>query len=98
MSPSVWWDNKLLVRDVKSLKTKPALRIWLDIGTGEGDRAVAGVKELRDALTAKGWVLNSELAYLEAKGAQHDDQAWGARAGVMLKHLFPRQSSRSDSR
>ena len=42
-----------LVRNVKELKSKPALRIWLDIGTGEGQRAVDDAKELRDALVKK---------------------------------------------
>jgi predicted alpha/beta superfamily hydrolase len=54
ISPSVWWDNKLMVRNVKELKSKPDLRIWLDIGTGEGQRPVDDAKELRNAFVKKG--------------------------------------------
>ena len=89
MSPSVWWDNKLIVRNVKELKSKPALRIWLDIGTGEGQTAVDDAKELRNALVKKGWVLKSDLIYFEAKGSDHNDEAFARRSAPMLKHLFP---------
>lgn len=89
MSPSVWWDNRLILRNVKELKSKPNLRIWLDIGTGEGQRAVDDAKELRNAFIKKGWVLNSDLIYLEAKGGGHNDEAFARRSEPMLKHLFP---------
>ena len=93
MSPSVWWDNKIILRNVKDLKTKPALRIWLDIGTGEGQRALDDAKELRNAFVKKGWVLNSDLMYFEAKGSGHNEQAFAQRAEPMLKHLFPEQAN-----
>lgn len=95
MSPSVWWDNKLIVRDVKSLKSKPALRIWLDIGTAEGPGTLEGARELRDALVKKGWALNSDLMYFEAKGSDHEEKAFAQRAQPMLKFLFPQQANRS---
>ncbi|HEX6284508.1 MAG TPA: alpha/beta hydrolase-fold protein, partial [Pyrinomonadaceae bacterium] len=94
ISPSVWWDNKIIVRNVKDLKTKPALRIWLDIGTGEGQRSVDATKELRNAFVKKGWVLNSDLLYFEAKGSGHNEQAFAQRAEPMLKHLFPQHTNR----
>lgn len=93
MSPSVWWDNKVMVRRVKDLKAKPELRIWLDIGTAEGARTVSEAKELRDVLVKKGWTPDSDLMYFEAKGADHNDAAFARRAEPMLKFLFPRQSS-----
>lgn len=93
MSPSVWWDRKLIVRDVKDLKAKPDLRIWLDIGTREGPRAVDDVKELRDALVKKGWVLNRNLVYFEAEGGAHTEDAFARRAEPMMKYLFAQQKT-----
>jgi predicted alpha/beta superfamily hydrolase len=87
MSPSIWWDNKIIIRKVKSLQSRPLLRIWLDIGTEEGP--TSSIKELRDALVAKGWVLDDDLIYFEAKGAKHTEQAWSQRSGQVLKYLFP---------
>jgi len=94
MSPSVWWDNKVIVRDVKALQSKSAVRIWLDVGTEEGP---ALVKELRDALVSKGWALKVDLFYLEAKGEGHNEPAWARRAGQVLKYLFPSAEKRSQS-
>ena len=93
MSPSVWWDRKLIVRNVKDLKARPDLRIWLDIGTREGPRAVDDVKELRDALVKKGWVLNRDLVYFEAEGGAHTEEAFAQRAGPMIKHLFGQKTT-----
>jgi len=93
MSPSVWWDNGMILREVKGLASKPSLRIWLDIGTAEGG-SVRQTRLLRDALKAKGWVLDSDLNYLEAKDATHDDQAFARRASHFLKFLFPKHQQK----
>jgi len=81
--------------NVNGLKSKLDLRIWLDIGTEEGQKFVADVKELRDAFVKKGWVLNSDLIYFEAKGGSHNEESFAQRVKPMLKHLFPKQTSRS---
>jgi predicted alpha/beta superfamily hydrolase len=89
MSPSVWWDNKRIVRNVKELAAKPAMRIWLDTGTGEGPFVMGDTKSLRDALVKKGWTLKSDLMYFEARGATHDEESFAKRVEPMLKYLFP---------
>ncbi|MDT4968254.1 MAG: hypothetical protein QOJ64_2991 [Acidobacteriota bacterium] len=96
VSPSVWWDNKMIVREVNALKAKPRLRVWLDIGTKEGgnkggdENTVNDAKALRDALIAKGWKQGSDLMYFEAEGAAHNERSWAERVPPMLKFLFPR--------
>src|SRR5882762_4395760 len=55
MSPSVWWDDQVIVKMVEKLDHKLPLRIWLDIGTNE-----PGWERTRDlcaALVEKGWHL-----------------------------------------
>ena len=90
MSPSVWWNNRAPLREVKSLKTKLPTRIWIDIGTGEGSQMVGDVKELRDLFIRKGWVLKSDLMYFEADGGKHNEESFAKRAAPMLKFLFAR--------
>jgi predicted alpha/beta superfamily hydrolase len=34
LSPSVWWDNRYILRLIRALAAKPRVSIWLDIGTG----------------------------------------------------------------
>jgi len=89
LSPSVWWDNRLIVGEVQSLPAKLPLRIWLDVGTAEGPDVVGDARALRDALLAKGWVIDHDLKYVEAEGGQHNEQSWGARVGEVLKFLYP---------
>jgi predicted alpha/beta superfamily hydrolase len=90
MSPSVWWDDREILREVEALPAKPPLRIWLDAGTAEGEQVIADARALRDALVAKGWVAGEDLAYLEAQGGEHNEQSWAARIDAVLTFLFPR--------
>lgn len=88
-SPSVWWDERAIIKQVDALRNQLPLRIWLDIGTAEGPAIVADVRALRDALVRKGWQLGRDLSYLEVEGAGHDEHAWAARVAPMLRYLFP---------
>jgi len=94
MSPSVWWRNRTILKTVAALAEKPALRIWLDIGTKESTRALPDARALRDALIRKGWQLGEDLAYFEVEGGEHTESAWAERAGPMLQFLFPAQKSK----
>ena len=38
MSPSVWWDQRSILALVNQADPRPALKIWLDMGTSEGLR------------------------------------------------------------
>ena len=95
MSPSVWWDSRAIVKMVESNTVRrPQPRIWLDIGTAEGDTAdqiVADVRALGEALIAKGWIVDDNLKYTEVEGAGHNEAAWAARFGDVLAWLFPRR-------
>ena len=92
MSPSVWWGDRAILREVKALRKKPDTRIWLDIGTCEGEQpeaCVRNVRDLRDALLTKGWNLDRDLRFIEDEGAGHDEKAWGFRMREVLTYLFP---------
>lgn len=89
LSPSVWWDYSVILGQVLDLPAKLPLRLWVDIGTDEGRDMLYGARQLKSALLAKGWKLEKNLAYLEAKGAAHNEQAWAERVAPMMKFLFP---------
>lgn len=91
ISPSVWWDNRVILREVAAVPSKLPLRIWLDAGTGEGQEVTSDTRMLRDALVAKGWSLDGDLKYHEAEGHGHDERSWAARMGDVLRYLFPAQ-------
>jgi len=95
ISPSVWWANRDIVTRVNNLPGKlPNTRIWVDIGTEESlnsEETVADTRALRDALVAKGWVLDADLKYTEVQGGRHDEVSWNKRFGDILKYLYPKQ-------
>ena len=89
LSPSVWWDDRWIVRQLNAFdERRPALSIWLDVGTGE-KRMLKGTRLLHRMLLRKGWQDGVDLQYLEAEGALHDERAWGHRTGLFLRFLFP---------
>ena len=91
LSPSVWWDDRWIIRQLgASDSTRPPLRIWLDVGTGE-TRMMKGAQLLARMFERKGWRPGVDFEYLEAPGALHDERSWGERTGLFLRFLFPAQ-------
>jgi predicted alpha/beta superfamily hydrolase len=95
LSPSVWWDNRVILGEVDALPNKLPQRIWLDAGTREGEETIANSRLLRDALVKKGWVVGQDLMYLEADGGEHNEASWAARVGPVLEFLFPSKTVKS---
>jgi len=88
MSPSVWWANNQIIREIAKSPERVPLRIWLDIGRKEGSRIKHQVRALKEILLASGWT-NADLRYAEIPGASHNEMAWAARFDEVLKFLFP---------
>src|SRR5258708_27501869 len=61
LSPSVWWNQRVIHRFAAAAPVEPRPRIWLDIGTNEGPRIVHDVDEFRDVLLQNGWQLGGDL-------------------------------------
>lgn len=91
-SPSVWWDRRRLVRQVRALREPPPLRVWLSVGTSEGRSGAPAVRALRDAMLGTGWTLGRNLRYHEERGGGHDEHAWAAVVEPALRFLFPARS------
>ncbi len=89
MSPSVWWDNRVLLGEVDRFQPRRRYpRVWLDIGGREGIEALSDTRALRDRLIAKGWG-EYDFRYYEDRRADHSERAWAARVRQALDFLFP---------
>jgi predicted alpha/beta superfamily hydrolase len=89
LSPSVWWNERVILRYAATAPVQPLPRIWLDIGTREGPRIVDDVERFRDILIGKGWQPEQNLHYERVEGAEHNEAAWAQRVGPFLQFLFP---------
>jgi len=87
MSPSVWWDDEVIVKMVNELDRKLPLKIWLDTGTHEPGWERA--RTLCAALIDKGWHPFEDLHYHEIEGGDHSEGAWAMRVEPALRFLFP---------
>lgn len=91
LSPSVWWDRRAILTTVRQARPRPALRLWVDMGTAEGRRGLDDARLLKAALVGAGYLEGVDLHYAEFEDATHSEAAWAARVGPMLKWLFPPQ-------
>lgn len=89
LSPSVWWNQLVIHRFVRSMQVDLRPRIWLDIGTREGPRIIQDVERFRDVLLEKGWRLGHDLHYERVEGGEHNEAAWAQRVGPFLEFLYP---------
>lgn len=100
LSPSVWWDHRVVLKYVQTLDHPHRQRIWLDMGTNEGDAAASlrDARLLKALLVSKGWREGRNLMYEEAEGAGHSEGAWAARLPRILEFLFPRKPLKPGAR
>ncbi|MFI5350601.1 MAG: alpha/beta hydrolase [Elusimicrobiota bacterium] len=98
MSSSIGWaDREITKRYAWDPLPEPRPRIWLDMGTKEGDPRrperfsvrVEEVQELGAVLRARGWHDGEDLSVRVIEGAEHNEYWWSLRAAEVLKFLFP---------
>jgi predicted alpha/beta superfamily hydrolase len=88
MSPSVWWDRRMILSTIRRTRPRPQVRIWADMGTAEGRRALDDARMLKAALVGAGWTPDADLHYAEYEGASHSETAWAARFDAVARWLF----------
>lgn len=100
MSPSLWWDDAALLR---ALEDEPGwsenARLWLDIGTAEGDgRAdhVDHARRLAESLRRHGRRDGADFRLVVEEGTAHNEAAWARRLDDALRFLYP--SAAADTR
>lgn len=100
LSPSLWWGRRGAITAIASGPTpEPRPQIWIDGGTleSEADENENGIPDvlddlrtLRAVLLAHGYELGKDLTYREVEGQRHEEAAWAARVGDVLKAFFPK--------
>jgi len=91
MSPSTWWDNKVILAKVAATKdaTLKPLRVYVDSGdSGSSSDDMANTKLLADAYRGIGFVDDSTLKYVLQTGATHSEVYWAQRLPGALGFLL----------
>ena len=92
LSPSLWWAHEWMNDFVAQQNGPGPQKIWLGIGTREGESSQENVDNTRTfehTLETKGYQTGRNLAYEEIPGAEHNEDAWAARSDQVLEFLFP---------
>ncbi len=90
MSPSVWWRNRAILKTVAQIKRKPELKIWLDIGTKESQRALPDAHELKSGAGQEGMGARARIFPTSKSLTPSTTKPPGPqRVAPMLKFLFP---------
>lgn len=92
ISPSLWWaDRATLKRTEGQIERLKSSRLWIDMGTHEGDiienRPNVHLQNLRD-LTEILRAGNIEHRSVEVDGAGHNERAWSARFEQIILYLL----------
>lgn len=90
LSPSTWWDGRLLIAEVKKSAGAPRpLRVYLDSGdSGASMDGVADTRDLAQAYRGVGYVDDRDLRHLVQPGGQHKEAYWAQRLPGSLRFLF----------
>jgi len=96
LSPSTWWDGRLILREVMSLAGRPTrpVRVYVDSGDAGASRdGVDDTRELAAALRAVGYAEGSTLRYVVQSGAEHNERYWAMRLPGALGFLLGRREA-----
>jgi predicted alpha/beta superfamily hydrolase len=88
MSPAFWFAEQEIFRTLQHAPMIPG-RLYLDVGTGEGDAMVADARRMHGLLLSKGYRPGKTLMYVEDDGAGHSEEAWARRIRTALYYLIP---------
>ncbi|MDP4201739.1 MAG: alpha/beta hydrolase-fold protein [Bacteroidota bacterium] len=89
MSPSLWWDNHLLITKIAASKyNKPKPKFWVMSADVNDPEMWQDVRTMMNALKEKGWKEGINLSYKHAYGGLHDIQSSNSQMRNMLYFLL----------
>lgn len=94
VSPSLWWDDRFALRQASGWSPPPGAarpRLWLGMGGEEGAEALPALRQLQQALMARGWN-GDTLHTVEVPDGRHDEASWAALVEPMLRFLYGREA------
>lgn len=89
MSPSTWWDDRVLLTLVPQTGATRPVRVYIDSGdSGNSNDDVTNTAALAGAYRTLGYVDHSTLEYVVQPGGTHTESAWASRLPHALEFLL----------
>ena len=89
MSPSVWWDGRVLLTQLPQTTAPRPVRVYVDSGdSGPSNDGVTDTADLVVAYRALGYSDGTTLKYVVQQGATHTESAWASRLPGALEFLL----------
>lgn len=88
MSPSLWWDDSVMLKRMRRQPLAPGTRVWLDVGLKEGRQTATLVRRLRRMLTDQ--LDAGNLNGIDDPIGDHTEDRWASRLPEALAWLFGR--------
>jgi len=85
MSPSIWWDRRMILKYLRQRGLAPSTRIWLDAGRKEGRIVARDARDLRDLLVEQ---RHPAFKYFEDPAGDHSESSWARRLPAALEWLY----------
>ena len=85
MSPSLWWDRRVVLRHLRKHALEPLPRIWLDAGRKEGTAVTRDARELYKVLRRQD---STAIRYVEDLKGDHSEASWGRRLPDALEWIY----------
>jgi enterochelin esterase-like enzyme len=86
MSPSLWWDDAVILKRMRRHRLPQTTRVWLDVGLKEGREAPVFVRRLRRMLIDQ--LDMGNVSGVEDPEGDHTEDRWGSRLPEALTWLF----------
>jgi predicted alpha/beta superfamily hydrolase len=87
LSPALWFADGAIFPFIEAAGYVRG-RIYLDVGTREGEGTLAHARAMRDLLVGNGYRRGTDLMWVEDKGGMHNEAAWGRRLRAALPFLL----------
>jgi predicted alpha/beta superfamily hydrolase len=93
MSPSLWWDDAVMLKRMRRQPLAPDTRVWLDVGLKEGRQTAALVRRLRRMLTDQ--LDAGNVNGVDDPIGDHTEDRWASRLPEALAWLFRESPGRA---
>ena len=90
MSPALWFAGRAALEFAREAP-RWAGRLYLDVGTEEGAKAVKDARTAARLLRRTAVRSRGHLLFVEEGGARHEEAAWAARFEYAIRFLLPRR-------